>query len=176
MIGARIIAARDSDAPASLLVPFEPKHFTDAFSDVARETELGAFTRGVLFERCAEVLGDSLGTLYRELDTVLDNAGVPKQDMATAMRVVHGVAREGSASIDAAQVERVLESDDAGQSLSATALQRHPWRSIRSDCKSCSMKSASFASDRRPNSSVGWQRRSRAIAASIPGSNGSAAQ
>ena len=121
MIGARIIAARDSDAPASLLVPFEPKHFTDAFSDVARETELGAFKRGVLFERCAEVLGDSLGTLYRELDTVLDNAGVPKQDMATAMRVVHGVAREGSASIDAAQVERVLESDDAGQSLSATA-------------------------------------------------------
>lgn len=90
-IGARIVALRDDDAAVSLVVPFEPKNFTDGLSRVARDIELGALTRSVMFESCADLLSESLDVLYDEIDATLDAVGAPVQDVANAMRVMHGV-------------------------------------------------------------------------------------
>jgi diguanylate cyclase (GGDEF)-like protein len=76
-IGSRIAGLREAGGGA-LVVPFEPQHFTGALKQVARELELGATTRGVLFERATAVLGDRLGDFYRCLDQSLDSIGAPE--------------------------------------------------------------------------------------------------
>ncbi|MDJ0739030.1 MAG: DUF1631 family protein [Gammaproteobacteria bacterium] len=78
IIGARLASLRSQDAADRLVVPFEPKHFTDALKAVAEQLELGAVTRRFLFGRCVRVLDDRLGPFYAELDGVLDAAGVAK--------------------------------------------------------------------------------------------------
>lgn len=94
VIGTRLAGMRGSDAPVSLVVPFEPKHFTDAFSDVARDIELGTLTRSVMFERCADVLSEALTELYSQMNKALDEIGVPSQDVAGAMRRVKNIGRQ----------------------------------------------------------------------------------
>lgn len=85
-LGSRLAALRHDDGP--LAVPFEPQHFTAAFRSVARELELGAVTRSVLFERATEVLGDRLGEFYRRLDETLDGLGAPAARQQP-LRVLH---------------------------------------------------------------------------------------
>jgi diguanylate cyclase (GGDEF)-like protein len=76
-LASRIGAFRGVDAPGQLSVPFEPQHFTCALRDLAKELDLGARTRAVLFTQAGRVLGDRLGDFYRRLDIALDEMRAP---------------------------------------------------------------------------------------------------
>jgi diguanylate cyclase (GGDEF)-like protein len=77
-IGSRLAGLRGSMSPATLMVPFEPKHFTGVFKDLAKSLELGGISRSVLFDCAASVLSERLGELYSEIDAALDAMGAPE--------------------------------------------------------------------------------------------------
>jgi diguanylate cyclase (GGDEF)-like protein len=76
-IGSRMAALRGGSAQDDLTVPFEPRHFTAALKDIARQLELGTTTRDVLFDSASLVLAEHLGGLYADLDAVLEAVGAP---------------------------------------------------------------------------------------------------
>ena len=77
-LASRLAALRGGDARGQLSVPFEPQHFTSALKDLAKELDLGARTRAVLFNQAGRVLGDRLGDFYRRLDITLNEVGPPE--------------------------------------------------------------------------------------------------
>lgn len=113
-IGARLAVLRHGDSVGNLTVPFEPKHFTDGLKAVAEQLEFGPVTRGVLFDRCVQVLDQRLGPFYRELDEVLDAAGVPKPTTHPAVQR----SRQQQAANAAMQAETAAATADPSQTAS----------------------------------------------------------
>jgi diguanylate cyclase (GGDEF)-like protein len=76
-IGSRLATLRADATPGTFGVPLEPHHVTAALGDWAKRLELGTVSRQVLFDRAARMLPEGLRRLYDELDSALDNLGVP---------------------------------------------------------------------------------------------------
>ncbi len=76
-LASRLAALHDAAEPAALTVPFEPRHFTEALKELARELQLGKASRAVLFCRAARLFKDRLGAFYGEFDRTLDVLGLP---------------------------------------------------------------------------------------------------
>ena len=87
-IGSRLTAMRQPESPDALAIPFEPKNFTDALKSVAEQLELGMVTRGVLFDRCIQVMQHNLGRFYQEIERALDAVGAPPASSGAGVRVV----------------------------------------------------------------------------------------
>ncbi len=77
-LGSRLAGIRDVNGDCGLVVPFEPRHFTETLKSFAIKLELGPISRGFLFDTAARLLPDELGAFYRELDQALDTIGAPK--------------------------------------------------------------------------------------------------
>ncbi len=77
-LGSRLAGIRDVSGDCGLVVPFEPRHFTETLKSFAIKLELGPISRGHLFDTAARMLPDELGEFYHELDQALDDIGAPK--------------------------------------------------------------------------------------------------
>ncbi len=91
-IGARLAALHGGTGRAG--VPFEPQAFTVALRAVATQLGLGAIARRALFDRAAELLGDQLPELYRDLDQRLDDLEVPRAPPGCDQRDMGGQCRQ----------------------------------------------------------------------------------
>ena len=74
-IGSKLAGARSGTDTGVLVVPFEPQHFTDALKDFAKQLELSATSRCVMFDCAARVLSNKLDGFYSKLDAALDAMG-----------------------------------------------------------------------------------------------------
>lgn len=96
VIGSRLAGMRRSSAPGSLAVPFEPQHFARALKDVAKELEISAISRGVLFDCASRLLADRLGSFYAEIESALDGMGAPAADVTPKVSVLRPSPSSGA--------------------------------------------------------------------------------
>lgn len=89
VIGSRLASRRPSDGPTALSVPFEPKNFTDALKEVAKQIQLGSVAREMLFDSGVKVMNSQLGTFYARLGSALDSLGVPQAPQPQPLRITH---------------------------------------------------------------------------------------
>lgn len=118
-LGSRLAAIRSEAESQGLMVPFEPRHFTDSLSNLASELDLGVVSRGVLFDLTAELLGEKLGDFYARLDATLDELQAP------AARALQNVTKL-RASVKPAPKEDGHEAAQSGTAAEPGALSSAP--------------------------------------------------
>ena len=89
-LSARLGTLHEGELQASLSVPFEPEHFAGALKDIAKELDLGATSRSVLFDCAARVLKENLGDFYSRLDAALDASGAPPAETGHKIKTLSG--------------------------------------------------------------------------------------
>ena len=104
-IASRLAGMHGSAPSGSLTVPFEPKHFTFPLKDLAREIELSAIARKVLFDRADALFAEKLTEFYNGVDDVLDAVGAPAARRENRLKVPRPNRSGGSHTPDRADGE-----------------------------------------------------------------------